>query len=81
LFIYLHKNLTRVASLEGLKSIEISYQTNEMLFRTMRSLSYLGEYAYDITLMWIPSHIGIQANERAHVLANEVSIDVEISRV
>jgi hypothetical protein len=62
------------ASIEGLKSIGISYRTNDMLFRTRRSLRYLGELGYDITLMWIPSHVGIPENERADVLANEGSI-------
>jgi hypothetical protein len=45
-----------------------------MLFRTRRSLRYLEELEYNITLMWIPSHEGIQGNERADVLANEGSI-------
>jgi hypothetical protein len=52
-----------VASIEGLKSTGISYQTNDMLFRTRRSLRYLGELGYDISLMWIPSHVGIQDYE------------------
>jgi hypothetical protein len=29
------------------------------------------ELGYDIYLMWIPFHVGIQGNERADVLANE----------
>jgi hypothetical protein len=37
-------------SIEGLKLTGISYCTNDMLFRTRRSLRYL------ITLMWISSH-------------------------
>jgi hypothetical protein len=46
-----------------------------MLFRTRKSLRYLGELEYDITLMWIPSHMGIQGNERADdVLSREGSI-------
>jgi ribonuclease HI len=45
-----------------------------MLFRTRKSLRYLGELEYDITLMWIPSHVGIQGNERADVLAEGGSI-------
>jgi hypothetical protein len=60
--------------LEGLKATGISYRTNDMLFRTRRSLRYLGELGYDIYLMWIPSHMGIQGNKRANVLANEGSI-------
>jgi hypothetical protein len=51
-----------------------NFQTNAMLFRTRRSLRYLGELGYDISLMWIPSHVGIQGNKRADVLANEGSI-------
>jgi ribonuclease HI len=54
-----------LASIEGLKSTGISYRTNDMLFRTRRSLRYLGELVYDISMMWIPSHVGIQGNERA----------------
>jgi hypothetical protein len=42
-----------------------------MMFRARRSLRYLGELGYDITLMWIPSHDGIQGNERPDVLAND----------
>jgi hypothetical protein len=61
------------ASIEGLKSTGISYRTNDMLFRTRKSLRYLGEFGYDITLMWIPSHVGIQENE-TDVLAKEGSI-------
>jgi ribonuclease HI len=60
-----------LASIEGLKSTGISYRTNDMLFRTRRSLRYLGELGYDISLMWIPSHVGIQGNERADILAKE----------
>jgi hypothetical protein len=54
---------------------------NDMLYCTRRSLRYLGELRYDISLMWIPfhphlipSHVGTQGNERADVLANEGSI-------
>jgi hypothetical protein len=39
-----------LASIEGLKSTGISYRTNDMLFRTRRSLRYLGELGYDISL-------------------------------
>jgi hypothetical protein len=51
-----------LASIEGLKSTGIS------------SLCYLGELGYDISLMWTPSHVGIQRNEQADVLANEGSV-------
>jgi ribonuclease HI len=37
-------------------------------------MRYLEELGYDITLMWISSHVGIEGNERADVLANEGSI-------
>jgi ribonuclease HI len=60
-----------LASIEGLKSTGVSYRTNDMLFRTRMSLSYLRELGYDISLMWIPSHVGIQGNERADILAKE----------
>jgi hypothetical protein len=40
-----------LASIEGLKSTGISYRTNDMLFRTRKSLRYLGELGYDISLM------------------------------
>jgi ribonuclease HI len=63
-----------LASIEGLKSTGIFYRTNDMLFRTRRSLRYLGELGYDISLMWIPSHVGIKRNKRADILANEGSI-------
>jgi ribonuclease HI len=63
-----------LASIEGLKSTGISYRTNDMLFRARKSLRYLRELGYDISLMWMPSHDGILGNERAHVLANEGSI-------
>jgi ribonuclease HI len=62
-----------LASIEGLKSSGLSYRTNDMLFRTKTSLRYLGDLVYDITLMWIPSHVSIQGNDRADVLANEGS--------
>jgi hypothetical protein len=62
-----------LASIEGLKSTGISYRTNDMLFQTRKSLRYLGELGYDISLMWIPSHVGIQGNERADILAKEGS--------
>jgi ribonuclease HI len=62
-----------LASVERLKSTGISYQTNDMLFRTRRSLRYLKELRFDITLMWIASHVGIHRNELADVLANEGS--------
>jgi ribonuclease HI len=57
-----------LASIEGLKSTGISYRTNDMLFRTRRSLRYLGELGYDISLMWILSQVGIQGNERADAI-------------
>jgi hypothetical protein len=63
-----------LAFIEGLKSTGKSYRTNDMLFRTRGSLRYLRELGYDISLMWIPSHVGIQGNKRADVLANEVPI-------
>jgi hypothetical protein len=63
-----------LTSIEGLRSTGIFYRTNDMLFRTSRSLRYLGELGYDISLMWIPSHVGIKGNERADILANEGSI-------
>jgi ribonuclease HI len=69
-YIILTDSLT---SIEGLKSTGISYQTNDILFRTRRSLRYLVELGYDISLMWIPSHVGIQGNKRADKLANEGS--------
>jgi hypothetical protein len=56
----------------GLRSIMgISYRTHDMLFQTRRLLRYLEELGYNITLMWIPSHVGIKGNKRADVLANE----------
>jgi hypothetical protein len=57
-----------LASIEGLKSTGISYRTNDMLFRTRRSLRHLGELGYYIKLMGIPSHVGLQGNERADIL-------------
>jgi ribonuclease HI len=63
-----------LASIEGLKSTGISYRTNDMLFQTRKSLRYLEELGYNISLMWIPSYVDIQGNERADVLANEGSI-------
>jgi hypothetical protein len=45
-----------------------------MLFRTRGSLRYLGALGYDITLMWLPSHVGIKRNKRVDILANEGSI-------
>jgi ribonuclease HI len=62
-----------LASIEGLKSTGISYRTNDMLFRNRRSVRYLGELGYDISLMWIPSHVGLQGNERADILAKKGS--------
>jgi ribonuclease HI len=62
-----------LVSIEGLKSTGISYRKNDMLFRTRRSLRYLGEFGYGISLMWIPSHVGIQGNERPDILAKEGS--------
>jgi hypothetical protein len=62
-----------LASIEGLKSTVITYRTNDMLFRTKRSLRYLGKLGYDISLMWISSHVGIQGNEPADILAKEGS--------
>jgi ribonuclease HI len=59
-----------LASIEGLKSTGIYFRTNDIMLRTRRSLRYLKELGYDITLMWIPSHEGIQGNESADVLAN-----------
>jgi hypothetical protein len=44
-----------------------------MLFRTRRSLRHLGELGYYIKLMGIPSHVGLQGNERADILAKEGS--------
>jgi hypothetical protein len=41
-----------LASIEGLKSTGISYRTNDMLFWTRRSLKYLEELGYDISLMY-----------------------------
>jgi hypothetical protein len=43
-YIILTDNLA--SSIEGLKSTEISYRTNDMLFRTGRSLRYLGDMIY-----------------------------------
>jgi hypothetical protein len=34
-------------------------------------LRYLAELGYDISLMWIPSYMGIQGKERADILAKE----------
>jgi hypothetical protein len=45
----------------------------EKLASSRRSLRYLGELAYDTSLMWIPSHVGIQGNKRADILAKEGS--------
>jgi hypothetical protein len=70
-YIILKDSLVRI---EGLKSTEISYKTNDMLFQTRGFLRYVGELGYDIPLMWISSHVGIQGNEQADVLANEGSI-------
>jgi ribonuclease HI len=64
-----------LSSIEGLKSTGLSYRMNDMLFRARKSLRYLGELGYDISLMWIPSHVGILGNERAHVLVNEGATD------
>jgi hypothetical protein len=58
----------------GLRSMGISYRTHDMLFQTRRLLRYLGELGYNITLMWIPFHVGKKGNKRAGVLANEGSI-------
>jgi hypothetical protein len=40
-----------LASIEELKSTGISYRTNDKLFQTRSSLTYLGELGYDIPLM------------------------------
>jgi hypothetical protein len=45
-----------------------------MLFRSRRSLGYLEELEYDISLMLIPSHEATQEYERTDALANEGSI-------
>jgi hypothetical protein len=63
-----------LACIEGLISTEISYRTNYMLFRTRSAWIYLVELGYDISLMWILSHVSIQGNKRADILANEGSI-------
>jgi ribonuclease HI len=60
-----------IASIEGLKSTGISYRTNDMRFRTQEVSEISGG---NLDMMWIPSHLGIQGNERADVLANEGSI-------
>jgi hypothetical protein len=57
--------------IERLKSTGVSYLTNDMLFRTRRSLKYLVEHGYDKSLRWIPFHVDIQGNEWAGVVANE----------
>jgi hypothetical protein len=54
-YIILTDSLT---SIKGLRSFAISYQTNDMLFRTRRSLRYLREPGYNIILsgphlMWV----------------------------
>jgi hypothetical protein len=59
--------------IERLKSTGVSYLTNDMLFRTRRSLRYLVEHGYDKSLMWIPFHVDIHGNEWAGVVANEGS--------
>jgi hypothetical protein len=63
-----------LASIEGLRLSGISYRTYDIPFRTRRSLRYLGELGYNITLMWIPSHVGVQGNKQADVLENDGSI-------
>jgi hypothetical protein len=42
--------------IEGLKSTGMSYRTNDMLFRIKKSMKYLEELGYDITLMWNKTH-------------------------
>jgi hypothetical protein len=60
-----------LGSIDGLQQTGISYRANDILSRTRRYLRYLVELEYDISLMWIPIHVGIQENEMG---VNEGSI-------
>jgi hypothetical protein len=62
-----------LAYIEGLQSTGISYRTNDMLFRTRRSMRYLVELGYDIPLMWTPSHTGRYTGKSGINLWNFVS--------
>jgi ribonuclease HI len=60
-----------LSAIEALKKNHIGYQVNQRLIDCKATLCWLKERGYDVSLMWIPSHVGIHGNEIADAIAEE----------
>lgn len=61
--------------LAALQNNEPSTKSRMALVKCRSILCLLTQSSYWITLLWIPSHVGIEGNEKADVLAKEAAIN------
>jgi hypothetical protein len=54
-----------MSSLKAMESKKLSHHTNPMVYACKQQLWDLKTTGYEVTLMWIPAHVGIVGNEIA----------------
>ena len=60
-----------LSSIEALRSVKTPHKSNVRLIDCRNVLHRLAKKNFDISLMWVPSHMGIRGNEQAEISANE----------
>ncbi|CAI6372478.1 unnamed protein product [Macrosiphum euphorbiae] len=67
----INKSIILSDSLSTFKSIQNHYQPNSISQKIQNQISFLQTNAQTISLIWIPSHIGIPGNELADTYAKQ----------
>lgn len=68
-----------MSSITSLSQINISPRKSQLFYDCKKTLHQLRHQGYEVLLLWIPAHSGIQGNESVDTLAKQASISNKYS--